>query len=89
MSSSHLLFFSGLKDLAQGEREMLHSALSNLIHASDDHLSDLVQVLYAAAFLHRRQFFLKILSDGRSYFHLFHAPKAMQDVQNRPSAFHD
>lgn len=59
MSSCHLLFFSGLKDLAQGEREMLHSALSNLIHASDDHLSDLVQVLYAAAFLHRRQFFFE------------------------------
>ena len=38
------LLNGGLKDLTQRERKTLHSALYNLIHASDDHSSDLVQV---------------------------------------------
>ena len=44
----------GLKDLTQREQKTLHSAFCNLIHVSDDHSSDLVQVLCSAALLHRR-----------------------------------
>ena len=84
---THVFIIGGLKDLTQRERKTLHLVSYNLIHASDDHSSDLEQVQCSAVLLHRMLSLLEnIALLNHLYFHLFYAPKAMQDAQNTRSS---